>query len=315
MENYKVLVYYPGKLGDYVNHLTQKAPDLILYPCNTEEEIGGHIAEVDILFVSTRFPTRFLEHARNARWVQVMGAGVEKFTKEINFPEDKFLSRVNAGFGYKIAEFVFAHLLALTQHVVTLDKHKQQKKWEQLKLDWLQGKHMGIAGLGAIGIEIAKKADCFDMTVSGWDLQRKEAPYCEQIYGVEELYTFLSQPDYVVISLPLTAETEALFGARAFQVMREDSYIINTARGPIINEKELITALKEKTIAGAILDVFEQEPLPSTSPLWEIQNVIIAPHHAGPSMPAEITDFFLENVERFTSGKVLNGSVDVSQGF
>jgi phosphoglycerate dehydrogenase-like enzyme len=315
MSGLNVLIYYPGRLNEYVQLLSEHSDRLNLLPCDTDDDIDRHIAKADILFVSTRFPTNYIERAEKLKWIQVMGAGVEKFTKEIVLPEGVILSRVNTYFGYKIAEYVFAYLLAICQRVQTVEENKKKKLWRQLDLEWLQGQHMGIVGTGAIGSEMAKKAISFGMTVSGCDLSTGERPFFDSMYPIDELSDFIAKMKYVVICLPLTRETEGLFGIEEFKRMRMDAYIINTARGAIIRERDLVKALKEGMIRGAILDVFEQEPLPHDSPLWEMGNVIITPHHAGPSIPREIVEFFLGNLDRYNRGEKLEGLVDLKRGF
>lgn len=310
-----VLVYNPERTASYVDLLRKKAPDLNLLICESEADIERAIVEAEVLFVSTRFPVKFISLAARAKWIQAMGAGIERFTKDVTIPEDILLTRVNAGFGEKISEYVIGYMLALTQRMRNVLANQREKRWLPLDYTWLYGETLGIAGVGAIGSAIAKKARCFDMRVIGFDLVARENSLFDASYGHAQLLEFVAQPKYLSINLPLTLQTEGLFDTKVFEAMREDSIIINTARGSIILEQDLICALESGLIGGAILDVFEEEPLPTDSPLWNMGNVIITPHHAGPSVPNEMVAFFLDNLDRWRRGKAMRGTVDRSEGF
>lgn len=315
MKDYTVLVYNPRHLDEYLSLLRERAPELKLIPCETEADISENISKADILFVTILFPTHLIESSKRLKWIQTMGAGVERFTQDVTLPKEILLTRISSGFGYKIAEFIFAHLLSITQRLPDVRRQQKGKVWEELDLSWLNGDHMGIVGIGSIGSEIARTAQCFHMKVTGCARSKRKHPYFDKVYALEKLHTFLKSPKYVVLSLPLTKQSRGLIGAKELKIMRDDAYLINIARGPIVDEQELITALKEGSIQGAVLDVFEQEPLPKESPLWEMDNVWIAPHHSGPSVPEEIVEFFLSNVQRFEKGKKLKGVVDTKRGF
>jgi len=310
-----VLVYNPERTASYVDLLKKKAPDLNLLVCESEGDVEQLIDRADVLFVSTRFPTKYLPRASRAKWIQAMGAGVERFTKDMVIPKDIVLTRVNTGFGERISEYVIGYMLALTQRMRVVLANQREKRWVPLDYTWLYGETLGIAGVGAIGSAIAKKARSFDMRVISFDLVARENSLFDASYGREQLLEFVAQPKYLSINLPLTPQTEGLFDTKVFEAMREDSIIINTARGPIILEQDLIRALERGLIGGAILDVFEEEPLSTDSPLWNMENVIITPHHAGPSMPKEMVAFFLDNLDRWRRGKAMRGTVDRSEGF
>jgi phosphoglycerate dehydrogenase-like enzyme len=126
---------------------------------------------------------------------------------------------------------------------------------------------------------------------------------------------FLGDADFVVMSLPLTPQTKGIFGKNEFAMMKKSAYFINVSRGPLVQEKALVDALKNEKIAGAILDVFSEEPLPKTHELWELDNVIITPHISGPSIPEDIVKVFLDNLKRFEQNKELVGVVDRHKGY
>lgn len=310
-----VLIYNPDWTETYVTLLRKRAPELRLLACESEKDVTQSISKADILFVSTRFPTHLIPQDSHIRWIQAMGAGVERFTNDKQLDRDIVLTRVSAGYGEKISEFVIAYLLLLSQRMQTVLRNQQCKLWEPLAISWLYGETLGVAGVGQIGRAIASKAQAFDMRVIGFDIASSSDAPIEKMYGPDQLVEFAAEPRFMSINMPLTQSTKGLFDRAVFDAMRTDSVLINTSRGGLVNEQDLIQALRQGSIGGAILDVFEEEPLPATSPLWEMPNVVVAPHHSGPSVPAEMVDFFLVNLDRWRSGSPLRGAVDREKGF
>ena len=310
-----VLIYNPDWTKCYVTLLRARAPELNLLACETEEEVTQSISKADVLFVSTRFPAHLIPQDSHIQWIQAMGAGVERFTNDKQMDRDIVLTRVNAGYGEKISEFVIAYLLLLSQRMQTVLSNQQHKLWDPLAISWLYGETLGVAGVGQIGRAIASKAQAFDMRVIGLDIASSGDGLIEKMYGPDQLAEFVAEPRFISISMPLTQSTEGLFNRTVFDAMRTDSVLINTARGGLVNERDLIQALQSGSIGGAILDVFEEEPLPTSSPLWEMPNVVVAPHHSGPSVPEEMVDFFVDNLDRWKNGNPLRGAVDRDKCF
>jgi len=310
-----VLIYNPDWTKRYVSLLQARAPELNLLACESEQDITQSINKADVLFVSTRFPTHLIPPSSRVRWIQAMGAGVERFANDRQLDRAIVLTRVNAGYGEKISEFVIAYLLLLSQRTKTVLHNQQLKVWEPLAISWLYGQTLGVAGVGQIGRAIASKARAFDMRVIGFDLVSSSDASVEKMYGPTQLAEFAAHSRFLSINMPLTQRTEGLFDRTVFDAMRPDSVLINTSRGGLVNEPDLIQALQKGSIGGAILDVFEEEPLPETSPLWEMPNVVVTPHHSGPSVPEEMVDFFLDNLDRWKSGSPLRGAVDRERGF
>jgi phosphoglycerate dehydrogenase-like enzyme len=182
----------------------------------------------------------------------------------------------------------------------------------------VRGKTLGLIGYGAIGEAIARRARAFGMRVV---VVRRSAdqrpPELDAIYRPEELPALLAESDFVVLALPLTEATRDSFGAAELELMKPGAYLINIARGAIVRQQELIAALRAGTIAGAALDVFETEPLPEDSPLWEMENVIVTPHSAGgfEGFGAAVVDLFLENVGRWVAGRELLNRVEPDAGY
>ena len=174
---------------------------------------------------------------------------------------------------------------------------------------------LGVAGTGSIGRAIAARARGMEMRTIGLARTPSQLPGFEEVYTLDELAFFLSQLDVLVLALPLTPETRGMIDSKKLALLKSSAVLINVARGAIVDEAALIDALQARAIRGAILDVFEQEPLPTNSPLWAMDNVTMTSHHAGLNIPDDIIDFFLENLGQFRANTSLNGLVDPTRGY
>lgn len=290
--------------------------DVVRYRfCRTVEDVAARIAEADVILGSTSFPADLLSSADRLRWIQVTGAGVDRFLSTATFPDGVVLTRADVAFGDQIAEYVIGHLLAVTQRVVDVAARGQLKRWEPLKLSWLNGRTIGVAGTGSIGRAVADRAVGMHMRALGYARTPRGLPEYERVYGPGELGEFLSELDVLVLCLPLTGETRGLIGRDELALMKPTAVLVNVARGPIVDEGALIDALAAGRLSHAVLDVFESEPLPADSPLWEMPNVTVTSHHAGLNVPEQIAGFFLDNLARYRDGRPLRGVVDLKKGY
>ena len=228
-------------------------------------------------------------------------------------------------------------MLAWSRRLPKMLYYQQRREWPQGR--WalfasqeLRGATLGIVGYGSIGREVGRIGKCFGMRVvaakrsvneardTGYKLPGTgdpEAQMPDRIYPPERLREMLAECDFVVISLPLTSETRGLIGEEELQAMKPTAYLVNVSRGGIVNEPALIKALQEGWIAGAGLDVFEMEPLPPDSPLYDLDNVILSPHVAGfsPHYDERASDLFAENLRRYLAGEELLNLVDKKAGY
>lgn len=237
------------------------------------------------------------------RWIQTWSAGVNSLPLDLLEKREVSVTSANGVHAYPISETIFALMLGLTRNVHTYVKNQQVKKWlhGDLKLE-IHEKTVGIIGVGAIGKETAKIAKAFSMNVLGVRHSGKSEGYVDEMYTPDQLSTLLPKCDYIVVTLPLTKETEQLFGDEQFKQMKNSAFFINIGRGQIVVENDLIEALKDGVIAGAGLDVFETEPMPPENPLWIMENVIITPHTAGSTEHYDqrlIEDIFIPNLKSY----------------
>jgi phosphoglycerate dehydrogenase-like enzyme len=216
------------------------------------------------------------------KWLQTWSAGVDSLPLETLESRNITVTSANGVHAYPISETIYALMLSLTRNIHTYVKNQQDRKWHHsdMKLE-MHEKTVGIIGVGTIGKEAAKIAKAFGMKVLGVRHSGKQQEFVDEMFTTNQLDAVLPNCDYVVVTLPLTKETNRLFSAKQFDLMKSSAFFINIGRGEIVVERDLISALQRGQIAGAGLDVFEQEPLTVESPLWEMENVIITPHTSG----------------------------------
>lgn len=290
-----------------------------------KEEALHLVEDADILFAGFFSKELFLA-ARRLKWIQAWGAGVDRFL----FPE-VVKSRVmvtNAGGVHPtpISEHVIGVMICFCRKLHLFIRNQVEKKWERYEswvsteqLEELSGKTVGIVGLGRIGTEIAEKARCLGMRVIATrrDTSRLASTSVHRLFHPADMDQLLAESDFVVLSLPLTRETQGMIGEKQLKNMKRTGYLINASRGRIVQEDKLIEALKQGWIAGAGLDTFENEPLPESSELWGFKNVIITPHVAGltPYYMERLTNIFCENLDRFIRKQPLMNVVDKTLGY
>ncbi len=256
----------------------------------------------------------------NIKWIQASSAGMDKHVYPAMRESDVILTNAAGLYGTHVADQAFALLLGLTRGIHHFTRNQDNHKWGGSKSPMIEidGFKIGIVGLGGIGMQMAKRAKGFDMYIIGVDAYRTEKPdNVDELVPMSKLTETMSRVDVVMIACPLTEETLGLINTGNLSVMQPTAYLINVARGPIVKEDDLIEILHAGKIAGAGLDVTETEPLPSESPLWDMDNVIITPHAAGGSQHRmrRITEFFLDNLERYLKGEELKNVVDKQLGF
>jgi phosphoglycerate dehydrogenase-like enzyme len=289
------------------------------------EGIEKDLADAEILFSQSLTPEQFTI-TRNLRWIHSPAAAVHQFMFPQLVNSDVILTNAREVHGPGVAEHVMALIFAIAKRIPASVRFQQKHIWGQSIL-WergdcpldIAGSTLGIVGFGSIGRNVAKRAHAIGMRV----IVVREHPESERPEYVNEelpssrLHDMLSRSDYVVLSPPLTPTTRGMIGRDQLSKMKRSAFLINVGRGPLIDEAALIAALRDHKIAGAALDVFDQEPLPPDSPLWDLENLLITPHTAG--MDARLWErhyaLFSENLHRYFSGQPLLGLVDKHSGY
>ncbi|MBX6351502.1 MAG: D-2-hydroxyacid dehydrogenase [Clostridia bacterium] len=310
----KVLIHAPSGAEAYRDWLLSHGCPAVISVSRTEDEAAARVPDVEVIFC-WRFPTELFSRAPKLRWVQSMGAGVDDLVRARGLAPDVRLTRVVGAFGASMAEYVFAALLSRVRDLPRLLEQQRRKEWRPFRADTLEGRTIGVAGLGFVGREIVKRARAFGMRVHGLSRSGRRADFVDRHFGPGSWIDFVRDLDFLVLALPLTPETEGIVDGRVLAAMQPGAVLVNVGRGRLVREAELVEALRAGRIAGAVLDVFEVEPLPAESPLWEMENVLVTPHVSGPSRVEQVASFFLDNLRRFQRGEPLLGEVDRERGY
>jgi len=277
------------------------------------------IAEAEIFFGGYIPPEQFAA-AKKLKWIQVPFAGVNRLLTVGEIIESEVIVTNAAGImAPAMADQIMGYVIGFSRRLPEQWQLQQRKEWGRLdRLFELAGQTLGIIGHGRIGIELAKRARAFGMRVIATKTNPAgDYPELDLVLPSRELPRLLAEADYVVMCVPLTPQTQGMLGRAEFEQMKSTAYFINIARGQVVKEAELIEILREKRIGGAALDVFEQEPLPATSPFWEMENVIVTPHSSG-NFEGFITrsvELFCKNLERYFEGQPLINLVDKKRGY
>ncbi len=262
---------------------------------------------------------RLLPSMPHLRWIHAMGAGVDGDLTPDVVRSDIVVTRTRGLHDVPVSEWVLLQILAVSKRLPELVLQQEAHVYRNLDVPVsLVGRTVGIVGYGEIGQAVARRARGFGLRVIGTRRHPQPAEELDALYPPEDLERLLGESDYVVLLTPLTPETRGLIGPPRLRAMRQTAWLINVARGAIVQEDALLQALREGWIAGAALDVFAQEPLPPDSPLWTAPNVLITPHNSGvqyPDFADETLAQFVENLGRYLRGEPLRNQVDKTAGY
>lgn len=289
----------------------------------TEEAFNDTVGEAQAVLMagSHRELLRALwPRLKRLEWVHSMWTGLE----DVLFPElvesPVPLTNSRGVFARSLGEFALAGMLHFAKQIGQMKRQQAAGQWQPLEIEELHGHVLGIVGYGSIGRAAAERAKSFGMRIH---VLRRHAdrvaqdPLVDQIYVPTELDALMASSDYVLAAAPLTAETRGLIGARAIAAMKPGAVLLNLGRGPVVAEEPLVAALREGAIRGAVLDVFDQEPLPPDHPFWGMENVLLSPHTADRTATwlQEAMELFLENYRRFAAGEPLLNVADKQLGY
>ncbi len=291
------------------------------------EDFRARLQDAEIV-CSYWMPDDWRTLAPRLRWLQCSGAGVDGLLPTGILDSDSGITVTTAAgiHASTISEYVFGSMLMFNRNWPEMVRLQDRRIWPR-SAGWynLGGRELvdqtiGIVGLGSIGRRVAQLGRAFGMRVIATRRtvhEGEQDPDVDRLYAMEQLHDLLLQSDYVVLAVPLTQETEKLIGEAELRIMRPHTYLINVARGHVIDEVALIRALQERWIAGAGLDVTEEEPLPADSPLYAMQNVILTPHISGLSVRYDqrLTALFADNIHRYRSAQPLRNRYDPDRGY
>jgi phosphoglycerate dehydrogenase-like enzyme len=325
---------------DLLDRLRSVSPRLHVtqHTCHNAGEVAHALAEHPDTRVLYAFhlPPNVLELGAKLRWVQLHTAGADHLLGHAVLRSSVAITTASGIHATPIAEYVLASILAHRWWVPRWTQCQRghewpSGRWELFARPELRGSTLGIVGYGSIGREVGRLGKAFGMRVlalrrSGGLAERgyavpdtgdPQGTIPERYYPADGLHEMLAQCDYVLVALPLTPATAHFIGEAELRAMKPTAYLVNIARGPIVDEAALLRALREGWIAGAGLDVFDQEPLPPDSPLWDVENALLSPHVAGftPCYDERAVALFAENLRRYLGGEPLLNLVDRDLGY
>jgi phosphoglycerate dehydrogenase-like enzyme len=312
------LLLYGGDFSSWIPRLKEAAGDVTYQFAATEQEAIQEIQDSDAFF-GTVTPA-ILSAAQNLQWIQTPMAGLERYFFPALIEHPVIVTNMRGIFHDMIPDHVLSYILCFSRDLHTAIRRQLQRTWapRDLKVVHLPESTLGIVGLGGIGYGVAQRAAPHGMRIIAVDPRREDKPpEVAELWRPERLDDLLDEADFVAICAPETPETRGLFGASKFSKMKRSAFFINVGRGRVVRLDPLVEALRSGQIAGAALDVFEQEPLPADHPLWGMDNVIITPHTAGVSAHDEDRrlDLLAENLKRFQAGQPLLNQVNKSAGY
>lgn len=275
------------------------------------EDLRARLSEADVLVVSGLWRNDMLPGASKLRFVQSISAGTDQYDRAAFAAAKVRLASAQGANEIAVSEHAMALLLALARHIHVGRDNQRRAFWRPmitdrgLREDEIAGKTIVIVGLGRIGSRLARLAKAFDMRVVGVKRGANAEAPVDALVTPDKLVAAVSKADVVVLTCPLTSETQGLVDARVLAAMKPTSYLINVARGRVVDEAALIEALVKGGIAGAGLDCTVEEPLAPSSPLWGMTNVLITPHSAGETRAYErnVVDILVDNLDRLARGE------------
>jgi len=296
---------------------TGLAGRLELHGVRVDQPIPADLAVRCEVLVGWRPAPGLLAGMPRLRWIQSTTAGMDQWLASPDLRGDIVLTCARGSHRVQMPENILAALFFLTKPLMQCALDQRDSRWIRRISEPLAGKTLGILGLGAIGRELARKADALEMKVIG--TKRLPAPlaHVAKVLPPEATDEVLAASDFILLLLPSTTETENFMDARRFRAMRPSAYLLNFARGALVVDADLIEAVRSKTIAGAVLDVFRKEPLPADHPFWTTEGIVVLPHIGGlhPARDEGVAEVFVANARRFLAGEPLETVVDRARGY
>lgn len=293
---------------------SEQLSDLKILYAGADPDLIPSGSSANILLGESSLVSQVLDKLPNLKWVQTTWAGVEPLLKP-GLRRDYQLTNARVVFGPLISEYVFAYLLLHERRILQRYQDQQRKIWDASITGSVRGKTIGLLGVGSIGANLAATAKHFGLNVRGYTRTSRTSSDVDRYYMGAELQEFTSGLDYLVNSLPFTSHTRHIVNSELLGWLPAHALFVNVGRGSTVDESALEIALKTGQIAGAILDVFEQEPLPPEHVFWNTPNLFITSHTAAPSIPSDLASLFIANYRLYHQHLPLNHVVDFERGY
>jgi phosphoglycerate dehydrogenase-like enzyme len=288
-------------------------PDLAVTTASDATNLPPDAGNIDLVFGEPALIAAVLGDLPNVQWIQSTWAGVEPLLNPA-LRRDYVLTNARGVFGGLMSEYVFGYMLAHERVIFAKRDAQRAGKWDPTPPGTLKGKQLGLLGVGSIGAAIARTAKHFGMRVKGFTRSSESSPDVDE-YHHHDKRAFADGLDYLVCIMPNTAGTKHLVDRQLLAALPAHAVFINPGRGSSVDESALADALSQGQLAGAVLDVFQTEPLPPDHPFWRLPNVVITSHTAALSAPPDIAPLFVENYRRLLAGEPLRYGVDFEAGY
>lgn len=310
------LLIASGDGPEYQEIFGREAPDLDVKIYQPDDPtVPDFVREMEIFF-AWYFPPELVQDAPSLRWISSTGAGVDNVMAAREWlPAGVPVTRMVHVFDDVMAEFVLGYLLAVQLDMRRAFRQQASKVWEGWVFPPLRGATAVVVGLGSIGSEVARTLKAAGLQVIGVSRTGQAVDGLDEVHTVANLDSVLPRADYLMLVVPLTPETRGLIDGRRLGLLPQGAVLVNICRGAVCVESDVILALQSGQLRFGVLDVFEKEPLPETSPFWTMENVIVTPHMSGPDDVPINARRFLENYRRLQAGEPLSGLVDFARGY
>jgi phosphoglycerate dehydrogenase-like enzyme len=303
-----------GLAREYAEELARPGnPAISVTPCTTSTQALAEYSGQKILFGDPNLIAPVLPAMPAIEWVQSTWAGVLPLIQAAR--RDYLLTGVKNVFGEQMSEYVIGYILAHELRIAERQRSQGKREWNRTPSGTLNNKRIGIMGTGSIGRHVARVSANFGMQVSGLSRSGAAVAGFDTVVSIKQLHAFLHSLDYLVAALPQTPDTDTLLDDKAFAQLPGHAYFINVGRSNVVNDAALIAALQHEKLGGAVLDVFDQEPLPKDSPLWATPNLLVTAHVSALSHPSLLVPIFIENFRRYQQKLELNYVVDFDTGY
>ncbi|MEX6502576.1 D-2-hydroxyacid dehydrogenase [Pseudomonas zhanjiangensis] len=298
----------------YAALLQQAAPDLQLHGGADLKQLARRADDCPLWLGQPDLLAALLRLGHKPRWLQSTWAGITPLLAA-DLPQDYRLSRAVGIFGQVMAEYVLCHLLAHERRLFARQAAQREQRWDNRLPHSLAGRRVLIVGCGDIGLSVAQFLAPFGVESSGVaNRAREQAPFVE-VAGMAELPRLAAAADYLVNLLPDTPATRDVYDTALLARLRPSALLINAGRGAAVVDADLVAALEQGRLAGAVIDVCRQEPLPAGHPFWNAPNLLLTGHSAAPTEPRLLVQLFLDNLARYRAGDALRGGVDFARGY
>ena len=299
----------------YFDHLRRRFPEIDLNMVDHNGKVGPYIGEAEVLLTfGPMMANHVFEKAKSLKWVQALGTGVDGIADQPALRKGVVVTNMHGFHGGPVSEAALMAMLSLARDLPRSLRLKGARKWERFPAKLLKEKTVGIFGVGAIAAELAPKCKALGMRVVGISSAKRQVAGFDAMRHRDELQQAVKDFDFLVLLTPYTPETKNIVDAEIFAAMKPGAFLVNLARGGVVDEAALVEALESGKLAGAALDVFAKEPLPEDSPFWGMDNVIVTQHQGGffDGYPKFALPVIEENLRKYLSGDI-DGMINVVQ--